>query len=133
MNPRYPVVAARAVHRCEYCRAPEVLFNFPFEVEHIDPRPSENREALENLALACRSCNLFKSNHLESVDDESGEVVRLFNPRRDEWGVHFRFDDQSGSVVGMTGIGRATSSRLQMNSPAQTAARLQWVRLGLYP
>jgi hypothetical protein len=35
MNPRHARVAARAAHRCEYCHAPEALFNFPFEVEHI--------------------------------------------------------------------------------------------------
>ncbi len=37
MNPRYVQVALRAGHRCEYCHAPEVVFNFPFEVEHIIP------------------------------------------------------------------------------------------------
>ena len=35
MSPRYALVAARAKHRCEYCHAPEAIFNFPFEVEHI--------------------------------------------------------------------------------------------------
>jgi hypothetical protein len=35
MNPRYVQVALRAEHRCEYCHAPEVVFNFPFEVEHV--------------------------------------------------------------------------------------------------
>lgn len=28
MNPRYPAVAQRAAHRCEYCLAPEAVFNF---------------------------------------------------------------------------------------------------------
>src|SRR5512142_856193 len=37
MNPHYAVVAERAVHRCEYCGAPEAIFNLPFEVEHIIP------------------------------------------------------------------------------------------------
>lgn len=37
MNPYYTLVADRAAHRCEYCRAPEIVFNFPFEVEHILP------------------------------------------------------------------------------------------------
>jgi hypothetical protein len=32
MNPHYEVVALRAGHRCEYCHAPEAVFNFPFEV-----------------------------------------------------------------------------------------------------
>jgi len=30
MNPHYARVAQRAGHRCEYCRAPEAVFNFPF-------------------------------------------------------------------------------------------------------
>jgi len=37
MNPHYPPVSARARHSCEYCRAPEIVFNLPFEVEHIIP------------------------------------------------------------------------------------------------
>ena len=37
MNPYYMAIAQRANHRCEYCKAPEVVFNFPFEVEHIIP------------------------------------------------------------------------------------------------
>jgi len=32
-----PIVASRANHRCEYCGAPESIFNFPFEVEHFLP------------------------------------------------------------------------------------------------
>lgn len=31
MNPFYTLVADRAAHRCEYCHAPELVFNFPFE------------------------------------------------------------------------------------------------------
>lgn len=33
MNPHYHAVGTRAEHRCEYCHAPEAIFNFPFEVE----------------------------------------------------------------------------------------------------
>ena len=29
INPHYPTVAQRAGHRCEYCRAPEAVFDFP--------------------------------------------------------------------------------------------------------
>ncbi|MDX2241996.1 MAG: hypothetical protein NW224_15025 [Leptolyngbyaceae cyanobacterium bins.302] len=37
MNPSYAAIAQRTNHRCEYCKAPEVVFNLPFEVEHIVP------------------------------------------------------------------------------------------------
>jgi len=36
MNPRYPAVSHRALHQCEYCHAPEGIFNLPFEVEHVN-------------------------------------------------------------------------------------------------
>ena len=35
MNPLYFLVAERAYHRCEYCHAPESIFNAVLEVEHI--------------------------------------------------------------------------------------------------
>jgi len=41
MNPHYPLVAERAGHRCEYCHAPETIFNVPFEVEHFIPLAKE--------------------------------------------------------------------------------------------
>ena len=48
MNPLYAPVAARAAHRCEYCRAPEVIFNFRFEVEHIIPLFPRLERSLES-------------------------------------------------------------------------------------
>src|SRR5437660_7430667 len=133
MNPHYSRVAARAGHRCEYCRAPEAIFNFPFEVEHIVPRSRHGADDDSNLALACRSCNLGKSDHVFAADDETQSSVRLFHPRQDPWSEHFVVERQTGTVQGLTAVGRATVSRLQMNSSGQLAARRQWVRLGLFP
>jgi 5-methylcytosine-specific restriction endonuclease McrA len=80
MNPLYPLVAQRAGHRCEYCRAPEAIFNLPFEVEHIIPTSRNGSDGESNCALACRSCNLYKSDQLEGLDELTGEIVRLFHP-----------------------------------------------------
>ena len=85
MNPLYPVVAERAVYRCECCHAWEVVFNFPFEVEHILPQAHGGTDALDNLALACHACNLFKSDFETGQDEESRAEVALFHPRRDVW------------------------------------------------
>jgi HNH endonuclease len=52
VNALYPLVAERAVYRCEYCHAPEIIFNFPFEVEHILPQARGGSDDLNNLALA---------------------------------------------------------------------------------
>lgn len=45
MNPRYLEVARRAAHRCEYCHAPEAVFNLQFEVEHIQPQAEAGTHA----------------------------------------------------------------------------------------
>lgn len=68
MNLRYSAVSRRAAHRCEYCRAPEAVFNFPFEVEHVTPLCRDGADEPTNLALACRSCNLYKADHLTGTD-----------------------------------------------------------------
>lgn len=83
MNRHYEIVARRAGHRCEYCRAPEAIFNLPFEVEHIEPTSEGGRDEESNLALSCRACNLFKSNQQSALDEMTGEVSRLFHPRID--------------------------------------------------
>lgn len=129
----YSRVAERAGHRCEYCHAPEAIFNFPFEVEHVVPASRKGADDESNKALACRSCNLFKSDHVVGLDPVTGEDVPLFNPRSDRWEEHFRIDLESGMIVGLTAMGLATIARLQMNSPLQLAARQAWMRLGLFP
>lgn len=133
MNRHYAQVALRAGHRCEYCHAPEVVFNFPFEVEHIIPVVHAGTDTESNWALACRSCNLLKAAHLYGMDPESGEEVHLFHPREDRWDTHFDVDPESGEIHGRTPIGRATIARLRMNHETQRAARRQWMRLGLFP
>ena len=133
MNSRYAQVAERAGHRCEYCRAPEAIFNFPFEVEHIVPPGHGGSEDDTNLALSCRSCNLFKTDRLNVIDRLTGKSVPLFNPRRHLWEEHFQVDKPSAILSGLTEIGRATIEQLQMNSVSQVTARKQWLRLTLYP
>ena len=78
-----------------------------------------------NLALACDRCNAHKGSDLTSVDPETGELVRLFNPRSQEWVDHFQFDGVS--IVGRTTVGRVTVRTLNMNAPGRLRlrARLQ--------
>jgi len=133
MNPHYTSVALRAGHRCEYCHAPEAVFNLPFEVEHIIPLSQKGSDTETNWALACRSCNLRKAAHVSGVDPESQAVVRLFHPRKDRWEEHFRINTRRGEIEGLTAVGRATVAQLEMNNEIQVAARRQWMRLGVFP
>jgi hypothetical protein len=133
MNPHYPMTARRAAHRCEYCRAPEAVFNFPFEVEHILPASRGGADDEANLCLACRACNVRKSDRIVAFDDLSGEEVALFHPRQQRWTDHFHVDVESGELQGATPIGRATIASLDLNHPLQVLARLLWIRLRMFP
>ena len=133
MNRRYAVVAERAGHRCEYCHAPEAIFNLPFEVEHIAPTSRGGPDDESNLALACRACNLFKSDQETGIDEATRVVVRLFHPRRDLWDEHFRVESEDGALHGLTPLGRVTVACLRMNRAVQREARRSWMRLKLYP
>jgi hypothetical protein len=133
MNAHYPHVAQRAEHRCEYCGAPELIFNLPFEVEHIQPAAVGGPDDDSNLALACRGCNLYKADHVDGIDEVTQEVARLFHPRHERWADHFRVDTETAVIQGLTPAGRVTTARLQMNRPVQLAARKQWMLLGLFP
>lgn len=130
MNPNYPLVSARARHVCEYCHAPEVIFNLPFEVEHIIPQASGGESSPDNLALSCRSCNLHKSDAVAAFDEQTQSTARLFHPRRDDWSEHFTINAETGEIEGLTDIGRATVLRLRINSAAQVSARREWIKLG---
>ena len=132
MNPYYSIVAERARHLCEYCHAPEAVCNFPFEVDHFIPLSRGGPKELENLVLACRSCNAYKAFHQIGLI-ETEEAARLFDPRRDIWEEHFRFNSETFEIEGLTEIGIGTVNRLQINNSAQIQARSLWFQFGIFP
>ncbi len=118
------LVEARADGRCEYCRRyQDLLGETFFEVEHIIPRSQGGPTIPENLAFACRRCNLLKGGATETFDRRTGRPAPLFNPRRDLWHDHFRRSRDSLRIYGRTATGRATVERLRLNSPAEQRAR----------
>lgn len=133
MNPFYAAASQRAQRRCEYCRAPEDIFNFHFAVDHVFPIGLGGANDLDNLVLACPACNLFKSNALTGFDAVTQTDAPLFHPCLDLWTDHFHIYAQNGHIEGLTPTGRATIVRLQINHPDQVAARLLWMRLNLFP
>jgi len=123
----YRRVAARANHLCEYCLAPEEIFNQEFEVDHIVPLSRGGSDYLDNLALACRSCNLRKGQHGAARDPVSKQVVPLFHPRQDRWDGHFSLNIETFMIEGTTPIGRATVARLGLNRRKVVRARALWL------
>ena len=132
MNPFYKQVADRAEHRCEYCRAPELAFNFPFEVEHMIPKSRQGLDVEWNFALACRSCNLHKGNRVSAIDPVTQTETRLFNPRQDNWNDHFQVIP-TREIIGKTAIGRGTVICLNINNESQIFARGLWIQWNLFP
>ncbi len=102
------------------------------EVDHIISLKHGGLTELPNLALSCARCNRAKGTDIGSVHPDSGEFVRLFNPRRDRWDEHFRFD--SARIIGLTTIGQVTVNVLQFNQGERLLERMllrQVGRLGI--
>jgi len=126
-------VELRAGRRCEYCRAPQPATGIRYHLEHVFPESLGGTDDVDNLALACPTCNYYKSNHLLGLDAESLASRPLFNPRKDRWDQHFEFDRVSLRLKGKTAAGSGTVNRLRMNDPLQIEARAVWMELDLYP
>ena len=121
----------RAEERCEYCKLPQSAAPVTtFHIDHIVARQhiDEDVADLGRLALACPRCNLHKGTNLASVDPKTGDMVRLFHPRKDRWPEHFEFNGPW--VVGKTAIGRATIRLLMMNSADRAQLRRLLIRRG---
>jgi len=125
------LVAERAVGRCEYCGLSQEGQEATFHVDHVIPVAAGGRTVAENLALACVSCSLRKAARQKAVDPQSWAEAPLFDPRRDKWAEHFRWDGVR--LLGLTPTGRATVEALDMNRPLILAIRHEETALGRHP
>ena len=124
-------VEARAGQRCEYCRMHQALQGATFHVEHIIPTSAGGSDEPTNLAWACPSCNLKKSNRLTAVDPETETVAPLFNPRTDRWQDHFVW--LGHIVVGRTSVGRPLVAAFDLNHRRRRLIREAEEHFGLFP
>ena len=102
-----------------------------FHGEHITPRSRGGLSDLDNLAWACPGCNLKKSDRVDATDPKTGARVALFNPRLDDWTLHFSWNDYE--IVGLTPNGRATTRALDLNHPRRLQIRAAEKAFGLFP
>lgn len=127
------LVARQASHRCGYCLTAEEVVGSPLEIDHLMPEAQGGLTVEENLWLACSACNAFKGDRTTGLDPLSGEIVTLFNPRRQHWREHFAWTQSGDLIVGQTPIGRATIAALKLNRPLLVRARRLWMRIGVHP
>lgn len=115
------LVCSRANYSCEYCLIPEIAVLVSHEIDHVIAEKHGGKTDESNLALACTICNKYKGSDLASIDSISGEIVRLYQPRRDRWREHFRLE--KGEIVPLTMIARVTVKLLQINRPERMEER----------
>ena len=121
----------RAGGRCEYCLIHEDDVLLSHEPDHVIARKHGGQTIDENIAWACFLCNRFKGSDIASIDPETQNIVRLFQPRTDSWQDHFEID--RGQIVGRTPQGRATVFVLQLNRPECIETRHHLTAAGRYP
>ena len=124
-------VVLRAESRCEYCQLSQVGQEATFHIDHITPRAAGGKTTSDNLALACVSCSLRKGAKETVTDPDSGETVLLFNPRKEVWSEHFRWEGER--VFSLTSVGRGTEAALEMNRPLIVAIRQEESVRGRHP
>jgi 5-methylcytosine-specific restriction endonuclease McrA len=88
-------VSDRANHSCEYCLIPEALSLSSHQVDHIIAEKHGGKTIPDN--------------------PQTGETVRLYNPRKDTWTEHFSLEVASGLIQPQTAIGRVTVKLLRIN------------------
>ena len=122
-------VCRRAGDRCEYCHMPARYDLTPIELDHIVAEQHRGKSHPANLAQICAHCNRHKGPNLAGIDPRTRKMVRLFNPRLDDWDDHFRW--QLATLQGLTPIGRATVEVLAINADSRLAFRAALFAEGL--
>ena len=125
------LVVERAQHRCEYCGLAQAGQEAVFHVDHVRPLAAGGSTDERNLALACVSCSLRKGARQSARDPENGRGERLFDPRRDIWRDHFRWEGVR--IAGITSVGRATIAALDLNRPLILSIREEELLRGRHP
>jgi 5-methylcytosine-specific restriction endonuclease McrA len=107
------LVVNRASGRCEYCLIHQDFSIYTHEVDHIIAVKHGGETVAENLALSCLTCNRHKRSDFATIDSTTGEIVPLYNPRRQIWDEHFYFEGVR--IEGKSQVGQATAKLLQFN------------------
>jgi 5-methylcytosine-specific restriction endonuclease McrA len=123
------LVRERARGLCEYCLLHEDGLPFTFHVDHVIAEKHGGLSLDHNLSYCCPDCNRAKGSDISTV--VSGKLVRLFNPRIDEWKDHFALD---GALIrARTRIGAGTIRLLGMNDGSRVQLRDVLLQAGSYP
>jgi hypothetical protein len=125
------LVIERAGNCCEYCRLHQDFSPITYEIDHIIARKHRGETLAENLCLTCLKCNRFKGTDISSIDEETGAITPLYNPRTMNWDDHFYLD--GAIIVPRTAIGRVTEFMLSLNTKVRVNTRRSLLKSSRYP
>jgi hypothetical protein len=124
-------VLERANHVCEYCLIHEDDTFYGCHVDHVISLKHGGPTTAENLACACAICNRAKGSDIGSIDWQTGEFCRFYNPRVDSWSEHFRL--AVFEIEPLTAIGRVTATILALNSHERILEREALMAVDRFP
>ena len=115
------LVISRVERLCEYCLIHAEDTVFGCQVDHIISHKHGGLTEDSNLAYACVFCNRYKGTDVGSINSNSGEFSRFFNPRIEQWSDHFSLDGVR--IEGVTEIGVVTARVLRFNETSRLLER----------
>jgi hypothetical protein len=110
---------------------PQRVSSADFEIDHIIAEQHGGQAVASNLALACFIDNHRKGPNLAGIDPKTRRRTWLFNPRRQKWTRHFRWE--GAVLIGRTPVGRATIAVLRINAESRIAQRTVLIEEGVFP
>jgi hypothetical protein len=112
---------------------PDDFDPLPFQIDHVISRQHRGSTTLDNLALACLTCNNHKGPNIAGIDPDGAakDVIRLFRPREDKWDDHFQWEGPL--AIGRTPIGRVAIHVLAINLSYRVALRQTLIDEGVFP
>ncbi len=90
-----------------------------FHVEHVVAKQHGGTDDPDILCFACAECNWAQGPNLAGLLD--GKLYPLFNPRKQSWKRHIRWDN--AILVGKTFCGKVTVQVLNINEPSRVMLR----------
>ena len=125
------LVANRADYLCEYCLISEQDTILGCAIDHIISIKHGGSSDPDNLAYCCVYCNRFKGSDIGSIILDKKEFVRFYNPRWDNWGIHFKLNNST--IEPLTNIGIVTARILGFNDQSRLLERQLLIDKKKYP
>ena len=127
------LVRERAGNRCEYCLCHQDYVFGRLQIDHVYPIAKGGLDTESNLCLACELWNQHKWIKTDDTDPRTGKRAALFDPRRQRWNDHFKWNTEGTDIIGQTDSGCATINALKFNNDLAVTVRRNWVRAGWHP